>query len=505
MSLIKHKYFIVIILLVGLALRMNDIKQPYIDSFGWREASTAMMADNFYKGHWNILLPQVYWGGPPPNYQGRELQTVTYIAAVFYNLIGKHDWIGRSICIIFGLLGIFSLYSLISLIWNREIAAVSSFILAVLPGSVFIDRSFLPDPAMTALATTSLWLFAKYVQEKRFWLLALAFVAFTVAALTKLQALTVVAPVAYILINDMRSQSQNNQTIYISTFTFISFATVFAYYAWTVYVGNNFPPYHVAGSGKFIWDNNIWEWISNWYFAPAIFNELTTWLWGWVVVLLTVVSLVLPFRKDIGLDSPWIFHFWALAFLLVFIIEAEHLSIDVWNMSILNPIAAGLSGLAIFSICRYMPNILHNSIFRMTVYSLVIGVIGFFGQMELTKYFKDHYIAQYKLGLQLALLSQDRNDLIVSLGLEPISMYYSGLYGWVFPPASVWEDERLYVDSHERVLMLETLREQGAKWFIIPKWKFDAESEPILAAYISANCIVTKYKDAGKICSFRRN
>src|SRR5437762_3601400 len=73
----KGALFIIALLLVlmlGASLRLEHITEPFFDKFSWRTSSTAMMAENFYRGHWNILYPEVDWGGPGPNYQGREFQ-----------------------------------------------------------------------------------------------------------------------------------------------------------------------------------------------------------------------------------------------------------------------------------------------------------------------------------------------------------------------------------------------------------------------------------------------
>src|SRR5262252_3201540 len=97
-----------LIILVGALLRTEHVTQPFVDKFSWREASTAMMAQNFYRGQWNIFYPEVDWGGPGPNYQGREFQIVTYLAAVLYKVFGQHEWVGRSVAVAFGLWGIFA-------------------------------------------------------------------------------------------------------------------------------------------------------------------------------------------------------------------------------------------------------------------------------------------------------------------------------------------------------------------------------------------------------------
>ena len=87
------------ILLVGFLLRVQNVNQPYTDIYSLRQCSTAMMAENFYKGNWNILYPQVNWSGPGPSYQGREFQTVTYLSALLYTVFGA-IWIMGHFCLV---------------------------------------------------------------------------------------------------------------------------------------------------------------------------------------------------------------------------------------------------------------------------------------------------------------------------------------------------------------------------------------------------------------------
>src|SRR5216683_4805537 len=188
---------IFLILLVGAGLRLEHITQPFIDKFSWREASTAMMAQNFYRGQWNIFYPEVDWGGPGPNYQGREFQLVTYIAAILYTAVGQHEWVSRCVTVSFGLWGIFALYQLIRRVWDDERALVGAGLMSVLPGAVFIERSFLPDPAVVALVITSLWMLVAYCQtEKMHYLVLSAFVG-CLGILTKLPGIIVGLPAIY--------------------------------------------------------------------------------------------------------------------------------------------------------------------------------------------------------------------------------------------------------------------------------------------------------------------
>jgi Dolichyl-phosphate-mannose-protein mannosyltransferase len=193
-------YLLISILIVGAILRFNHIGQPLIDAFSWRETDTAMMADNYYNSNWNILCTELNWDGPGPGYQGREFQTLSYFAALLYVLVGQHDWVGRAVAVMFGLWGIFALYQLVRRVWDEQRALASAAVMALLPGSIFIERSFLPDPAMVALVTTSIWMFVVYLQTDRWHYLVLATVIGTWGFLTKITGLIVGIPMLYAML-----------------------------------------------------------------------------------------------------------------------------------------------------------------------------------------------------------------------------------------------------------------------------------------------------------------
>jgi hypothetical protein len=124
-------YLLITIFIIAAILRFSHINQPLIDAFSWRQSDTAIMADNFYQGNWNIFYPGVSWNGPEPNYQGMEFQTVTYMAALLYVLVDQHDWVGRSVAVTFGLWGIFALYQLVRRVWDEKHAIASAAVMAL--------------------------------------------------------------------------------------------------------------------------------------------------------------------------------------------------------------------------------------------------------------------------------------------------------------------------------------------------------------------------------------
>lgn len=265
-----HTYFLIAILIVAITLRFNHITQPYVDVFSWRQTSTAMMADNYYRTNWNIFFPEVNWGGIGPNYQGREFQTVSYVSALLYTVFGQQDWIGRSVAAAFGVWGVFALYQLVRRVWDRERAIASAAIMAILPGGVFIDRSFLPDPAMTALMTTSCWLLVVHLQTGSWRYLLFAAVIFSWGALSKITGLMVGIPLLYALfiILHQKRELTSKRLIPIAIAGALSLIPIVAYYLWAKYLASNYPPYHFAGSANWIWVQGFRRWFEELYFVP---------------------------------------------------------------------------------------------------------------------------------------------------------------------------------------------------------------------------------------------
>jgi hypothetical protein len=331
-----------------------------------------------------------------------------------------------------------------------------------------------------------------------------SFTILTLACLTKPQALTAIFPMIYLGISQRHEFIfKQKDLVSITILSLMSISICVAYYTWIIYIGNNFPPYHIAGRGKFIWDNSLSAWLSDWYYLPSIFSQLQSWLWGWVVLGLVLVALPIPTLVKLKIKNPWFFHVWALGFVVDYIVEAEHLSRDTYNMSVANPIAAALSGLALVIICRHFVHIYWGPNFRKTIYALILAAVAIQGQIELRALFGNSYLQYYILGNKLALISKD-SDLVVSFGMVPVAIYYSGLHGWLFPPAEVWThstggSDRYWIDSPERVNLLKSLRERGANWLVVPFWEYHPESEPILADYIRSAYELVYDTAAGKI------
>jgi len=509
---------LLIILTVGMALRLRWIDQPYIDTFSWRQSSTAMIAENYFKTNANILYPEVNWSGPGPNYQGREFQTVSYLAMVLYRILGQQDWIGRSVAVAFGVWGIFALYKLVALVWDKKLALLSAAFMAILPASVFIERSFLPDPAMVALMTTSLWLFVRYLENDRLLFLILAGLTGALGALTKLPGLIVGLPALYALVVVLpKKPNPGRRLLLIGLTGLLMLVPVVLYYLWARRLALLYPPYHFAGSGNWIWDVSVSELLGRYYFIKVLFRISASWLWTIPVLVLTLIGfgfLVFSwwanYRHDkptLSYELPLIFPWWLIAAALYYAIGAKELVKNPWNLHIVTPAIAALSALAVAIILR----VVQRPTWNPATVTIMIGIfillwgIGF--NQNLRRLYKSHANDDYLLGIRLRELSEP-GDMVVTINDvlgEPTTIYYSQRRGWIYPPARPGDWTDLLSNENEAIQEMARLRSEGADWLGIDAQRKEQfwKVYPQLAAHIENASTMVEEHDAYLIFRFK--
>jgi hypothetical protein len=472
---------IIVILFVAAALRLNHIRQPFVDAFSWRQSSTAMMADNYYRNNRNIFYPEVNWTGPGPSYQGREFQTTSYIAALLYALFGQRDWLGRLVCVLFGLFGIFALFQLVRRVWDDERAVFAAAVMAVLPGSIFIERSFLPDPAMVALVLASLWMLVAYLQTERHHYLLLAGLIGAWGFCTKIPGLIVGLPMAYAVLATLGRERLMRAKMLASLglFAAMTLLPVIAYYLWARHLALAYPPHHFAGDGNWLWDDGVKAWIGQGYFLRGLGQRLKDWMWTEPVMILVALGLIsIGFKgssekrfarklPSVGPSkAPWLFHYWMLAGVVFYLIGARELVKNPWNLHIINPAAAALAGAAIVSITS-IAALKKRRVIANFIAAALLLVILVYARGGLRWMYGPYAMESYRLGLALREVSGP-GDLVVTMANDfgdPVAIYYSGRRGWVFPPAEPGKSwDRLPEQDTESIRLFEQLRSESAAW-----------------------------------------
>ena len=545
LGLRRNTYVLIAILIVAIALRFNHINQPYVDVFSWRQTSTAMMADNYYRTNWNIFFPEVSWGGVGPNYQGREFQTVSYVSALLYTVFGQQDWIGRSVAASFGVWGVFALYQLVRRVWDEDRAIASAAIMAILPGVVFIDRSFLPDPAMTALMTTSCWLLVAHLQTGSWRYLLFAAVIFSWGALSKITGLMIGIPLLYALFVILRQKREFNlkRLMPIAIAGTLSLMPIVAYYLWAKYLANNYPPYHFAGSANWIWVQGFSRWFEELYFVPDFARSAYYWLWTWPIIVLLVIGIVVsPSKRTFessleestvrssfttrpvlssyrpSYKAPWFFHWWLFSAALYYFIGARELVDNPWNFHIFNPAIAALAGHGMLAASRFLASVVsplfqressqkstRKTVLVATITTILL-VISSVSHVRLKSMYSRPYKEEsYELGQLLRQISEPE-DMVVAMSSDlgdPNVIYYSQRRGWTFPPANNDIDWSVFPeDESYSIEMFEDLRIRGADWLAISSTQTPIlqTNYPTLAKHIETNCQIQTQSEFGSIC-----
>ena len=495
-------FLLVGILVLGALLRFSTTTQPFTDFFSWRQTINAMMAENFCHRSWNIFYPEVNWSGPGPGYSGFEFQTVSYIAALFYMIVGEHEWVGRSVAAFFGLWGIFALYQLVRRIWDEERALLSAAVMALLPGSIFIERSFLSDPAMVALMTTSVWMLIVYLQTDRLRFLLLSGVIGTWGVLTKPPGLVVGFAMLYVTLTILRRRHKlkPRRLGVMGIVAVLGLVPVIAYYLWARHLGHSYPPYHVSFSGYLLWDQGLKQWWDENYFFGRLVWWFTTALWTPPVIVLVALGVIFPFRavdseKRTSAVAPWLFHWWLLGMVPLYIVAARELVLNPQNFHIINPAAAAVSSDAIMTIAWFIARIVRSSsraLVRTRVIAVSLIIITVSGTIALIRMCYPYAQQGYKLGLALRQVSQPR-DLVITMANvlgDPIVIYYSQRRGWLFPPPPTLDVTELPADDPESIQMFEELRTEGAVWFgIVAAQQAKLERDhPLLLAHFQRVC-----------------
>lgn len=145
---------LLVLLLLGLAVRLVDLTDPPLDFHPTRQFRGALIARSIYYDMLPEADPQqqalaAEMRAGFPEFEPPVLETVV---ALGYLLAGGEQlWIPRLIVSLIWVLGGWGLYLLLKRLLNWQAALVAVAYYLFLPFAVYASRSFQPDPAMTVL------------------------------------------------------------------------------------------------------------------------------------------------------------------------------------------------------------------------------------------------------------------------------------------------------------------------------------------------------------------
>jgi hypothetical protein len=456
-----HLSFGVFILAVlGVAIRVVRITDPFIDFWSWRQSDVAMIAENFSRNGFHVFFPQINWAGPTPGYVGTEFQLVPLLAALLYRLFGVHEWIGRAVSVAFFSASLPVFFLVVRRLYTARAALAAVSVYIAVPLSIFSSRSFMPDMASLSMALVALYLFTRWLEHDRHPLV------FTGVAVTLALALLVkpfIATVGFALLYLAIGKYGRGwlRATWLWTLATLAVLPSLVWYAHAYYVSISNPPYHFFGSGG-VGLGSLKDYAG--IAEEVVFVSLTP-----TVAVLASIGLFVRPRRPGG----HVFHYWLIGVLLFLVTAARHP--HQWYPLALVPVAAALAGAALDRLADVLAHAWGRGPAICAGLVLYLS-LGFSAYMQVAPLYQPLALPAFRAGVALRQLApRDALVAVVDAG-DPTAIYYSGRKGWHFPRdfgSPVAQDA-------EAIRELETLRREGARYLVFLRntmWWFDQYPE----------------------------
>jgi len=186
---------IFLILLLALAFRLYRIDFPMVDGHSWRQITNADIARHYTEGSLNLFVPRVSWGGLN-GIVGMEFPLLQYVTGLLWIGTTELHWVARSVSVAFSLAGIVAIYFLGTRLFGRPAGRAAAFLLAISPSAVYFGRTFLSDTPMMTFMIVAVLAWDRYFDRPTTAGAAMAALVTALAALVKLPAILVFAPIA---------------------------------------------------------------------------------------------------------------------------------------------------------------------------------------------------------------------------------------------------------------------------------------------------------------------
>ena len=200
------------IFFIALAIRLWGVTNPLLDFHAWRQTLTATIAYNFYVDGMNFVTPRLNMIDSIFHF---EFPLFTYLVALLYKIFGFNEILGRLVAIAFSMGSIWFLYLLGKRYFDETSSLVACALFAVLPFSVYYSRTFMPESAMIFFSISMVYMFARWLDTRKWNHFLLASLFSTLAFLVKLPTLYMGAPLLFLAWNKFQGKIFYQPLLYI--------------------------------------------------------------------------------------------------------------------------------------------------------------------------------------------------------------------------------------------------------------------------------------------------
>lgn len=446
---------IYLILLFAFIIRLYHITFPVSGWHSWRQADTAAIAKNFYENGFNILYPQIDWGGSTPGYVESEFQLYPFIVSLLYYFFGVNDFGGRILSVIFSVLTIYGLYLLTRKIISETAALWSAFIYAVIPLNIYYSRSFMPESMMLMCIVYGILFFYMWIKNERWKYYWLSFIFISLAILLKIPTLYIGLPLLYLAYQKYKVKSFAKPMLWLFAVLVLLPVFLWYYHAHELLLNGGFS-FGIWGFGVDKWGN------FNLLITPSFYNDIFVKSIAerhltYAGFILFVVGLFIKRTHD----DEKLFDFWLISVLIYFlIVSGGNKAHEYYQLPFILP-AAVFAG-KVFAKFLPLSNIkgsVNSHKIRFSFFSLCLILMLVLSYLRFSNFMgAENYDSPiFKMSREIRSVT-GKNDLIITVcDGNPVYLYLSDRKGWFARPDEI-DDKYIYARESDGAVLIAGMK-----------------------------------------------
>lgn len=461
------------IVLLAAAFRLYRVDIPLLDAHSWRQVTNADITRHFSEGVMNPFVPRVSWGGLN-GIVGMEFPLLHYITAIIWRVAGETHTIARLVTIAFSLASVVLIYFLGARLFSKPVGRAAAFLFAVSPSLVYFGRAYLSDTPMITFSIGAVLAWDRYFDRPGVWRGSLAALLTALAALVKLPAILILAPIGGLALSRLGWAALRDRRLVAGCGVAVALVAAWYWYADRIYLETGLTQAVFRPSGTYPADiapDVSYLKTSHWSTAESLLNqefwvEIIDRFWGLHLTpfgsLGVLLGVAFVWRERRALPV-WL---WTLAGLALLVVAAEgNWKHEFHQLPLLPPMALlfGVAAWPLFDgeyLKRFLPMPVASVIVALAL--MGVSVEAFRDSGALVNLYRLDNLVQQFLAHGNHLQSVIPPDaLIVTVDYaqfganSPMLVYYARRQGWSFDVRTISPK------------VIENLRTRhGAKFFV---------------------------------------
>jgi len=460
----KRGNWMIVVLLTALfiAIQSGRLTVPPWDTCeSWRQTDTYSIARNYVYFGMDFLRPQLNYDGVADNYAQLELQIVPFLSALIFKLTGvMAPMVCRTLSLVFFLGSAGFLYFLLQDLVGRMAALVGYGVYLFLPLSLLMASSIQPESCALFFYCGGVYLLRRYERTRKYSFLTGAAAMTAVAIMEKTPVVFVGLLFLYVLLSVMGKGFYKNPWFYSC-----GAIALLPPVALIAYTSQHSKFCFVDGiASKHIFTKEIFALFTK--EGVTFFSRAFTTYFGWAVIVLCVLGMLLLVREEYRFALVW-----TVAFALECATVVAVIKFNYYLVFIL-PVCAMLVSLAVKDLAEHRKSVAAVAC-AFTILSLYLKGTN---AWERTKEVEEigqvgHFIAEntdFDEGIAVGVVNPAYINAADRRGYRANIKYYD------YIPTEP-DDELAYFADH------------GVRWLVVRGGYIDGDSDGSYLAYVREN------------------